>query len=55
MTGEDDVTFDVKFCGICHTDVHWANGELGTKWPLVPGHELDGVVTFAGKNTPYKV
>ncbi len=44
--GPDDVEFDVKFCGICHTDVHFANNDLGTtNYPCVPGHELAGIVT----------
>jgi len=56
-TGDDDVTFDLKFCGICHTDVHIANNDMGnTHYPVVPGHELAGVVTAVGKNvTTYKV
>ena len=56
-TGDNDVTFDLKYCGICHTDVHIANNDMGnTKYPCVPGHELAGVVTRVGKNvTKYKV
>jgi len=47
--GENDIKFDVYFCGICHTDVHFGNDDMGrTKWPLVPGHELAGVVTEIG-------
>jgi len=49
--GPDDVKFDILFCGICHSDVHYANDDMGlTKWPLVPGHELAGVVTAIGAN-----
>lgn len=49
--GPDDVKFDVLFCGICHTDVHFGNDDMGiSKWPLVPGHELAGVVTAVGAN-----
>jgi len=57
LPGDDDVTFDLKYCGICHTDVHFANNDMGsTKYPVVPGHELAGVVTAVGKNvTNYKV
>jgi len=57
VAGDDDVTFDLKFCGICHTDVHIANNDMGnTHYPCVPGHELAGVVTAVGKNvTKYKV
>ena len=47
--GEHDVQFDVIFCGICHTDVHYADPKAQiTKYPLVPGHELAGVVTKVG-------
>lgn len=57
LPGDNDVTFDLKYCGICHTDVHFANNDMGsTKYPVVPGHELAGVVTAAGKNvTKFKV
>lgn len=49
--GPDDVKFDILYCGICHTDVHFGNDDLGMgKWPLVPGHELAGVVTQVGAN-----
>jgi len=55
--GVDDVTFDLKYCGICHTDVHYALNDMGmTNYPCVPGHELAGVVTVVGGNvTKYKV
>ena len=57
IAGDNDVTFDLKYCGICHTDVHIANNDMGnTHYPCVPGHELAGVVTKVGKNvTKYKV
>jgi uncharacterized zinc-type alcohol dehydrogenase-like protein len=49
--GADDVVFDIKFCGICHTDVHFIKNDLGnTQYPLTPGHELAGVVTAVGAN-----
>ena len=51
LPGADDVTFDLKFCGICHSDVHIANNEMGvTNYPVVPGHELAGVVSAVGAN-----
>eukprot|EP00090_Calanus_glacialis_P010418 TRINITY_DN1879_c0_g1_i1.p1 TRINITY_DN1879_c0_g1~~TRINITY_DN1879_c0_g1_i1.p1 ORF type:complete len:373 (-),score=97.18 TRINITY_DN1879_c0_g1_i1:75-1193(-) len=57
FAGDDDVTFDIKYCGICHTDVHFCDNLMGmTKFPCVPGHELAGVVSAVGKNvTKYKV
>jgi len=57
VAGPEDVTFDVKYCGVCHTDVHFANNDMGhTKYPIVPGHELAGIVTAVGaKVTKYKV
>ena len=40
------VIFVTVYCGICHTDVHYAENKRGTtKFPLVPGHELAGIVT----------
>lgn len=43
------VRFDLKFCGVCHTDVTFALNHLsGTMYPIVPGHELVGVVTEVG-------
>ena len=42
----DDVEFDIKYCGICHSDVHTIEDILGrTQFPCVPGHELAGIVT----------
>ena len=29
VIGDHDVSFDLKFCGICHTDVHIANNDMG--------------------------
>jgi uncharacterized zinc-type alcohol dehydrogenase-like protein len=41
--GPEDVQFDVRFCGICHSDIHTVRGEWGKQsYPLAPGHELAG-------------
>ncbi len=55
--GPHDVAFDIKFCGICHTDIHTVRGEMGpAPYPLVPGHEVAGVVTAVGSEvTKHKV
>lgn len=54
---EHDVVIDIKFCGICHSDIHTVRNEWGpAKFPVVPGHEIAGVVTRVGsKVTKYKI
>ncbi|KAB1211053.1 putative mannitol dehydrogenase [Morella rubra] len=48
-TGDKDVTFRVLYCGICHSDLHMIKNEWGmSSYPLVPGHEIVGVVTEVG-------
>ncbi|KAM1125912.1 hypothetical protein ACFX11_041359 [Malus domestica] len=48
---DDDVTIKVLFCGVCHSDLHSAKNEWGfTNFPVVPGHEIVGVVTHTGNN-----
>ncbi|KAJ0959442.1 putative mannitol dehydrogenase [Helianthus annuus] len=48
-TGDKDVRFKVLYCGICHSDLHFAKNEWGfTKYPVTPGHEIVGVVTEVG-------
>jgi uncharacterized zinc-type alcohol dehydrogenase-like protein len=45
----DDVLIDIQFCGICHSDIHFAHNDWGTGvFPMVPGHEIAGVVTAIG-------
>ncbi|KWX20388.1 alcohol dehydrogenase [Mycolicibacterium wolinskyi] len=55
--GPHDVAFDIHFAGICHSDIHTVKGEWGTpNYPVVPGHEIAGVVTEVGSEvTKYKV
>ncbi len=42
--GKDEVVVRVTHCGICHSDVHLADGDWGEFFPLVPGHEVVGEV-----------
>ncbi|PAU78658.1 hydroxyacid dehydrogenase [Halovibrio salipaludis] len=45
----DDVAIEIDYCGVCHTDIHFAQNDWGiTKYPLVPGHEIVGRVTAVG-------
>ncbi len=44
-----DVELRVTHCGICHTDLHLINNDFGlSSYPLVPGHEIVGVVSDVG-------
>ncbi|TVY49665.1 alcohol dehydrogenase [Lachnellula occidentalis] len=48
--GPDEVLINIKYSGVCHTDLHAVNGDwpLDTKLPLVGGHEGAGVVVELG-------
>jgi uncharacterized zinc-type alcohol dehydrogenase-like protein len=47
--GAKDVRIDIKFCGICHSDIHFTRGEWGpVPYPAIPGHEIAGVVAEVG-------
>ena len=54
---ENDVVIDIKYCGICHSDIHQARSEWGDAiYPMVPGHEIAGVVRAVGaKVGKYKI
>lgn len=46
----DDVLIDIRFSGICHSDIHSAHGDwAGGIFPMVPGHEIAGMVTAVGE------
>ena len=55
--GEHDVLIDIKFAGICHTDIHQVREGWGeARFPMVPGHEIAGVVSQVGPGvTKYAV
>ena len=45
-----DVEIEIFYCGVCHSDLHFARNEWGgTTYPVVPGHEILGRVTRVGK------
>ena len=52
-----DVLLEIKYCGICHTDIHFIRNDFGmSSYPLVPGHEMVGIVTEVGDHvTKFKV
>ena len=53
----NDVVIDIKFCGICHSDIHQVRNEWGgSNFPMVPGHEIAGIVASVGTSvTKYRV
>lgn len=55
--GLNDVQIKILYCGVCHSDLHSVNGDWGSvTQPLVPGHEIVGLVEAAGKSAgKYKV
>jgi uncharacterized zinc-type alcohol dehydrogenase-like protein len=55
--GARDVLIDIKFAGICHSDIHSVRGDWGPQpFPLTPGHEIVGVVAEVGPDvTHHKV
>ncbi|KAK9815314.1 hypothetical protein WJX72_001551 [[Myrmecia] bisecta] len=55
--GPADIRIQIAFCGICHSDLHQVKNEWkGSKYPMVPGHEIVGIVTQVGNEvTGFKV
>jgi alcohol dehydrogenase (NADP+) len=48
--GEKDVRIEILFCGVCHSDLHFARNDWHfTVYPAVPGHEIVGRVAEIGK------
>jgi len=44
-----DVVVDIVYSGICHSDIHHVHNDFGSsRYPLVPGHEIAGVVSQVG-------
>ncbi|XP_019056227.1 PREDICTED: probable cinnamyl alcohol dehydrogenase 1 isoform X2 [Tarenaya hassleriana] len=47
----DDVSVAITHCGVCYADVIWTRNKHGdSKYPLVPGHEIAGIVKQVGSN-----
>ena len=49
--GDDDVAIEIRYCGVCHSDVHTAHGVWGKQqaMPQVTGHEIAGVVAAVSR------
>jgi alcohol dehydrogenase (NADP+) len=58
---EHDVVIEIQYCGICHSDIHqtrdeWRDYQEESIFPMVPGHEIAGVVSAVGnKVTKHKI
>jgi propanol-preferring alcohol dehydrogenase len=51
--GPGDLLIRVEACGVCRTDVHILDGDLpGIRHPIVPGHEIVGIVEAVGRGVP---
>ncbi|MED6221294.1 cinnamoyl-Coa reductase [Stylosanthes scabra] len=49
--GNDDVHIKITHCGVCYADVVWTRNKHGdSKYPVVPGHEIAGVVEKVGSS-----
>ncbi|HRE89737.1 MAG TPA: NAD(P)-dependent alcohol dehydrogenase [Myxococcota bacterium] len=47
--GPRDVRIAIRYCGVCHSDLHQAKNEWGGSiYPMVPGHEIVGHVAEVG-------
>jgi len=47
--GPRDVLIQIRYCGVCHTDIHFVRNDWGISlYPMVPGHEIVGVVGGVG-------
>src|SRR5690606_16909513 len=47
--GPKDVRIDIRWSGVCHSDIHTVRGDWGVKpYPLTVGHEIAGVVAEGG-------
>lgn len=45
-----DLAIDILFCGVCHSDIHFSRDDwFISQFPLVPGHEIIGVVSGVGR------
>jgi uncharacterized zinc-type alcohol dehydrogenase-like protein len=55
--GDHDVLIEIDHCGICHSDLHQVRGDWGgTRYPIVPGHEIVGHVARVGaKVTKFRI
>jgi alcohol/geraniol dehydrogenase (NADP+) len=50
----NEVEIDVKYCGICHSDISMINNDWGiSQYPLIPGHEVTGIISQLGASVSH--
>lgn len=53
LPGPGEIRLKVEACAVCRTDLHVVDGDLhNPKLPLVPGHEIVGIVDLVGEGVP---
>lgn len=51
--GPDEVEIEVKYCGLCHSDLSMLDNDWGqTQYPFVGGHEVSGTIAAVGDHVP---
>ncbi len=45
---DGEIRIAVTACGVCRTDLHIADGDIGDRLPIIPGHEIVGRVDALG-------
>ena len=52
----NDVAIKITYAGICHSDLHTCRNDWGgTRYPVIPGHEIVGIVTATVSPTRWRV
>src|SRR5919205_738475 len=47
--GPGEAVVDVQACGVCHTDLHYREGNINDDYPFLLGHEAAGTVSAVGE------
>src|SRR3546814_8188038 len=47
--GPGELLIKVIACGVCRTDLHIVDGEVTAQLPIIPGHEIVGIVAAIGE------
>ena len=53
VPGPGEALVQVTACGVCGTDLHIVDGTYHATYPLIPGHELSGVVVEVGSDVTW--